>query len=47
MAKPSTRLHEVFNPAYCMIVYCGSQNACLRYVGNRPNQGLIVRPAGR
>jgi hypothetical protein len=46
-AKHSTRLHEVVAPKFGLIVFCGSRNACLRFTGNRPDQGLIIRPAGR
>jgi hypothetical protein len=47
MNKPSTRLHEVFNPKFNLIVFCGSQNACVRYAGNKPAEQLVVRPAAR
>lgn len=45
--KPSTRLHEVFDPKFGLIRFCGSQSACFRYAENKPGTGLIVRPAGR
>jgi hypothetical protein len=45
--KPSTRLHEVYNPKFGLIVFCGSQSACVRYVSNKPGKGLVVRVAGR
>jgi hypothetical protein len=45
--KPSRRMHEVYNPTYKLIVFCGSQGACLRYAQNRQGQGLEVRVAGR
>lgn len=45
--KPSRRMHEVYNPTYKLIVFCGSQQACLRYAQNRQGHDLIVRVAGR
>ena len=45
--KPSRRLHEVYSPKFALIVFCGSQSACIRYAANKPGQGLIVRVAGR
>jgi hypothetical protein len=40
-------MHEVYNPTFKLIVFCGSRNACLRYTSNKPGKGLVVRPAGR
>lgn len=45
--KPSRRMHEVYNPTFKLIVFCGSQGACLRYVANKPKESLEVRVAGR
>lgn len=46
--KPSRRMHEVYDTKFRMIVSCGSQSHCLRYVANRPNSAhLVVRVAGR
>ena len=45
MSKPSTRLHEVFNPKFALIVFCGSKSACERYANQRPGKRLEVRVA--
>jgi len=47
MAKYSTRMHEVYDTRYCLVIYCGSQSACKRFVMNSPRKWLAVRPAGR
>lgn len=45
--KPSTRLHEVFNPVFGYVCYTGSQNNCHRYVSRKNDTNLVVRPAAR
>ena len=46
--KPSRQMHEVYDLKYRMIVSCGSQTHCLRYVANRPSdKNLVIRVAGR
>ena len=49
-ARPSTRLHEVYDPARVAIIYCGSSARCADYVANLPairRRRVVVRPAGR
>jgi hypothetical protein len=45
MSKPSTRLHEVYDLKFHLIVFCGSKSSCERYAGNQPAKRLEVRPA--
>jgi hypothetical protein len=47
MVKPTTRMHEVYNPTFRLIPFCGSLSACQRYVSNKPDSSLVIRPAGR
>ena len=49
-ARPSTRLHEVYDPTRSAIVYCGPSGRCAEYVAKLPTarrERVIVRPAGR
>lgn len=45
--KPSRRMHEVFNPTFKLIVFCGSQQACHSFASRRNDPNLIIRPAAR
>lgn len=45
--KPSNRMHEVYSRTFKLIVFCGSQGACLRYMSNRTNDNLEIRVAAR
>ena len=50
--KPSLKMHEVIDTSYhyTMVVHCGSQGACLKYVASQParkRQDLEVRVAKR
>lgn len=45
--KPSRRMHEVYNKTFRLVVFCGSQTACHRYVSNRNDVALEVRVAAR
>jgi len=45
--KPSTRMHEVYDPKFRLVVSCGSRTHCLRYADNSPRLDLVVRVAGR
>ena len=48
--KPTTRLHEVFDPQMQAIIKTGGALACARYINSLPvnrRDRMVLRPAGR